>query len=185
MDRAIDDLEARDYAAAEAAAARSQHLAAGAVRILAGAMVASVVVSLAIGWRLGGLAPEADPGAHGVRGRGRRRRLERTVPVFSGDELGRLARAFNAMSAKLKAYRDAMAERVLRVQRTMEATLTSCPDPVFVVSRDGGTEVRNPGRRAARGVARLRARASRRPSGSRSRRCWPREGTTCRPTTPG
>jgi signal transduction histidine kinase len=144
VDRAIDDLEARDYAAAEAAAARSQHLAAGAVRILAGAMVASVVVSLAIGWGLAAslLRPIRALTASAVAvGDGD---LERTVPVFSGDELGRLARAFNAMSAKLKAYRDAMAERVLRVQRTMEATLTSAPDPVFVVSRDGGTEVRNP-----------------------------------------
>jgi signal transduction histidine kinase len=36
------------------------------------------------------------------------------------------------------------AGKVLRAQRTMEAMLTSAPDPVFVFSRDGAREARNP-----------------------------------------
>jgi signal transduction histidine kinase len=48
------------------------------------------------------------------------------------------------MAAKLRAYRDAMAARVQRTQRTMEAALNSTPDPLFVVGRDGCHEVRNP-----------------------------------------
>jgi len=70
--------------------------------------------------------------------------LEREVPVTSTDELGQLARAFNTMAAHLRAYRDATLAKVLRTQRTMEATLTSTPEPVFVVGRDGTQEVRNP-----------------------------------------
>ncbi len=70
--------------------------------------------------------------------------LEREVPVTSSDELGQLARAFNTMAVHLRAYRDATLAKVLRTQRTMEATLTSTPEPVFVVGRDGTTEVRNP-----------------------------------------
>ena len=48
------------------------------------------------------------------------------------------------MAAKLAAYREATLAKVLRTQRTMEATLTSAPDPVFVVARDGTVEIRNP-----------------------------------------
>jgi signal transduction histidine kinase len=70
--------------------------------------------------------------------------LEREVPVASPDELGQLGRAFNTMAVKLRAYRDATLAKVLRTQRTMEATLTSAPDPLFVVARDGTHEVRNP-----------------------------------------
>jgi signal transduction histidine kinase len=66
------------------------------------------------------------------------------VPVSSIDEFGRLARAFNTMAAKLRAYREASAAKVLRTQRTMEATLNSTPDPLFVVAHDGRHEMRNP-----------------------------------------
>ena len=48
------------------------------------------------------------------------------------------------MAAKLRAYRDAMTEKAQRAQRTMEATLTSAPDPLFVIDRAGTHEVRNP-----------------------------------------
>jgi len=57
------------------------------------------------------------------------------------------------MAARLRAYRDATLARVLRTQRTMEATLTSAPDPLFLVSRDGAVEVRNP---AAEELSRLK-----------------------------
>ncbi len=75
---------------------------------------------------------------------------DREVPVASRDELGELARTFNVMAAKLRAYRDATTAKVVRARRTMEATLTSTPDPLFVIARDGTHEVRNP---AAEAVA--------------------------------
>jgi signal transduction histidine kinase len=66
------------------------------------------------------------------------------VPVTSRDEIGELARAFNTMAAKLRAYRDATTAKVVKAQRTMEATLASTPDPLFVVDRAGAVVVRNP-----------------------------------------
>ncbi len=70
--------------------------------------------------------------------------LEQDVPVTSRDELGELALTFNTMAAKLRAYREATTAKVLRIQRTMEATLTSTPDPLFLVDHNGKPEVRNP-----------------------------------------
>ncbi|HEY5228316.1 MAG TPA: ATP-binding protein, partial [Opitutaceae bacterium] len=65
-------------------------------------------------------------------------------PEFSKDELGSLARSFNTMAARLRVYREATMAKVLRTQRTMEATLTTALEPLFVVSRDGVIEIRNP-----------------------------------------
>jgi signal transduction histidine kinase len=70
--------------------------------------------------------------------------LDRDVPVASRDELGELAHTFNAMAARLRTYRDALMEKAQRAQRTMEATLTSAPDPLFVVDAGGAHTVRNP-----------------------------------------
>ncbi len=92
-------------------------------------------------------------------------RLDRDVPVSSDDEIGELARAFNAMAAKLRAYRQAATEKMLLTQRTMEATLTSVPDPVFIVSGAGAHELRNPAAEAPRAVARFCVRVSFRAGG--------------------
>jgi signal transduction histidine kinase len=113
-------------------------------RLLAAAMVAAVVLFFFLSWRLANslLEPIKLITESAVAlGQGD---LDREVPVTSHDELGRLARAFNAMAVHLRAYREATLAKVLRTQRTMEATLTSAPDPVFVVSADGTHTVRNP-----------------------------------------
>ncbi len=105
---------------------------------------AAVLLTLALAWILGGLLLRpirALTASAAALGEGR---LEQDVPVTSRDELGELARTFNTMAASLRAYRDAMTARAQRAQRTMEATLTSAPDPLFVIARDGTQEVRNP-----------------------------------------
>ncbi len=140
----IENLNQRDYAAAQETAARVERRVAWAQRVLIAAIAGAVVLSLLIAWRMAAslLKPIKALTASAVAvGEGD---LDRNVPDLSRDELGQLARAFNQMSAKLRAYREATLAKVLRTQRTMEATLTSAPDPVFVVSGDGAHEVRNP-----------------------------------------
>jgi two-component system, NtrC family, sensor histidine kinase KinB len=78
--------------------------------------------------------------------------LHRTVPEFGRDELGRLAAAFNAMSEHLLHYRRSSADRLLRAQRTGQATIDSFPDPILVVDPDGRVELANPAARQVLGV---------------------------------
>ncbi len=142
--QAIDRLTRRDYAAAQQTASRVEHLATETERVMIFTIAGGFILSLLLAWQLAAslLKPIRMFTASAVAlGEGD---LDREVPELSRDELGQLARAFNTMAGKLRAYRDATLARVLRVQRTMEATLTSAPDPVFVVGRDGTQEVRNP-----------------------------------------
>ncbi len=141
---AIEMLTKRDAAAAQQTAARVEQLAATTERVLITAIAGAVVLSVAVSWWLAAalLRPIKALTASAVAvGEGD---LERTVPEFSRDELGQLGRTFNTMAARLRSYREATLAKVLRTQRTMEATLTSTPEPVFVVSREGVIEVRNP-----------------------------------------
>lgn len=142
--QAIEDLTRRDFAAAQQTAARVERLAASTERVMIVTIAGGTLLSLFLAWRLATslLRPIQMFTASAVAlGDGD---LDRHVPELSRDELGQLARAFNTMAGKLRSYRDATLARVLRAQRTMEATLTSVPDPVFVVAQDGTHEVRNP-----------------------------------------
>jgi NtrC-family two-component system sensor histidine kinase KinB len=70
--------------------------------------------------------------------------LAQPVPVVSRDELGELAVSFNKMAAQLKEYRQNTSEEIIRLHRTMETTLASFPDPIFVLNREGEIELKNP-----------------------------------------
>ncbi len=140
----LEELTQSDYAAVRAAAANAAHLARASINFLIAAMVGAILLSLYLSYRLARslLRPiQALNDSAAAFGEGR---LDHDVPVTTQDELGELARTFNVMAAKLRAYRDAMTERVTRARRTMEATLTSTPDPLFVVDAEGHHEVRNP-----------------------------------------
>ena len=141
---ALDRLTASDYAASRETEAQAEHLATTAVGILKATIGAAVLLSALIAWILASslLVPiKSLTAAATALGEGN---LDTEVPEFSRDELGSLARSFNTMAGRLRAYRDATVARVLRTQRTMEATLASAPDPLFVVSKEGVVEVRNP-----------------------------------------
>jgi NtrC-family two-component system sensor histidine kinase KinB len=140
----IDRLTESDYAASREAEARAEQLARTAVGVLTVFIGSAVAVSALAYWLVATslLKPiKTLTASANALGEGN---LDVTVPEFSRDELGSLARSFNAMAARLREYREATVARVLRTQRTMEATLTSAPDPLFVVSRAGVVEVRNP-----------------------------------------
>jgi NtrC-family two-component system sensor histidine kinase KinB len=70
--------------------------------------------------------------------------LDQLVPVISKDELGELARSFNKMAGQIRAYRLSTTEKLLRLHRTMETTLASFPDPIYVLNREGRIELTNP-----------------------------------------
>ena len=142
--QAIEALAKWDFAETRKTAVEVRRLAATTERVLLGTIAAAVALSLVLAWALAVslLRPIRALTASAVAvGEGD---LERTVPEMSGDELGQLGRAFNTMAGKLLSYREATLAKVMRTQRTMEATLTSAPDPVFVVGSDGVTEIRNP-----------------------------------------
>ena len=69
---------------------------------------------------------------------------DQVVPVTTHDELGELAATFNAMAGTLRRYSQAGTERLVRAQRTAQATIDSFPDPVVVVDPDGVIERANP-----------------------------------------
>jgi signal transduction histidine kinase len=140
----LDNLTRWDFEAAQRKATEVEQLATSAQHTMIFAISCGFLLSIVLAWRLAAslLKPiKAFTASAVALGEGD---LDREVPEYSHDELGQLARAFNTMAEKLRSYRDATLARVLRAQRTMEATLTSAPDPVFVVSRDGTHEVRNP-----------------------------------------
>lgn len=73
--------------------------------------------------------------------------LDQVVPVVAHDELGDLAEAFNVMARTIREFRQAGTERLLRAQRTAQATIDSFPDPVVVVDPSGAIERANPAAR--------------------------------------
>jgi NtrC-family two-component system sensor histidine kinase KinB len=78
--------------------------------------------------------------------------LDRSVPVHGRDELGRLAEAFNVMTRQLLVYRRSNLDKMMRAQRTAQATIDSFPDPVLVVDPEGRVELANPASRLLFGV---------------------------------
>jgi PAS domain S-box-containing protein len=79
--------------------------------------------------------------------------LEQEVPVITHDELGQLAQAFNAMARQLRGFRQTNLARLLRAQRTAQATTDSFPDPILVVDPEGRLELANPAARSLLGVS--------------------------------
>jgi signal transduction histidine kinase len=79
--------------------------------------------------------------------------LDQVVPVISRDELGQLAAAFNTMARQLRHYRETDYARLLRAQRTSQATIDSFPDPVLVIDPGGEVELANPAAQHMLGVA--------------------------------
>jgi NtrC-family two-component system sensor histidine kinase KinB len=78
--------------------------------------------------------------------------FNQSVPIVSNDEMGHLAEAFNIMARQLRSYRESHSARLLRVQRTSQATIDSFPEPVLVVDPNGCVEMANPAARRLLGV---------------------------------
>jgi signal transduction histidine kinase len=78
--------------------------------------------------------------------------LDQVVPILARDELGQLADAFNIMARHLRAYRQSSYDRLLRAQRTSQATIDSFPNPVLVIDPEGAVELANPAAQRLFGV---------------------------------
>jgi signal transduction histidine kinase len=78
--------------------------------------------------------------------------LDQVVPYLSRDELGDLAQAFNTMARHLRDIRQSHTSRLLRAQRTSQASIDSFPDPVLVVDSEGYMEMANPAAQRLLGV---------------------------------
>jgi len=79
--------------------------------------------------------------------------LDQVVPVIYHDELGQLAQSFNSMAQQLRHYRQSGYSKLLRAQRTGQATIDSFPHPVLVVDPEGQVELANPAAQQLLGVA--------------------------------
>jgi two-component system, NtrC family, sensor histidine kinase KinB len=69
--------------------------------------------------------------------------LGQHVPIQSGDEVGKLAEAFNMMAARLREYRQSTTVQLLQAQQIMESALRAFPDPIFVFSPDKEIQLQN------------------------------------------
>ncbi|HLP41289.1 MAG TPA: HAMP domain-containing protein, partial [Fibrobacteria bacterium] len=69
--------------------------------------------------------------------------LDLTLEVRARDELGQLAEAFNAMTARLREFRRSDHARLVRTQKTTQAAINSLPDAVAVLGPDGEVEMSN------------------------------------------
>ncbi|MFT3784008.1 MAG: ATP-binding protein [Nibricoccus sp.] len=151
--RALKEITEFDYAELRSATNRAAHVVKTGINILLASLVGGILLSLFLSYRLARsiLRPvQALTASAAALGDGD---WDKEVPVTSRDELGELARTFNGMASKLRAYRDATTAKVVRAQRTMEATLTSTPDPLFVIGKDGTHEVKNPAAEALAATA--------------------------------
>ena len=79
--------------------------------------------------------------------------LDQVVPIMGRDELGQLGDAFNTMARQLRHYRQTDYARLLRAQRTAQASIDSFPHPVLVVDPEGLVEMANPAAQSLLGVA--------------------------------
>ncbi len=130
------NMEAMDLKARTAASASVRWMVASLVGSAAVAAIISLLLSRSILEPIRAVTMGARSMARGD--------IEQVVPVLSRDELGELAAAFNSMARTIREYRQAGTARLLRAQKTAQATIDSFPDPVVVVDLAGSVERANP-----------------------------------------
>jgi two-component system, NtrC family, sensor histidine kinase KinB len=132
---------------------RARANAATSIRLMIGALIASVVLAVAVAVHLSrSILRPINMVTDGARALARGE-LDQIVPAASRDELGDLANAFNEMARTLREYRQSGTARLLRAQKTGQATVESFPDPVVVVDPMGSVEQANRAARRLLGVS--------------------------------
>lgn len=138
-------MELMDRRARTAAASSTRGMVAALIGSAFIATVVAVVLSRSILEPIGAVTHAARAIARGD--------LEQVVPVLSRDELGELADTFNGMARRIREFQQAGTAKLLRAQKTAQATIDSFPDPVVVVDPSGAVERANPSARRLLGVA--------------------------------
>jgi signal transduction histidine kinase len=131
---------------------RARENAALSIRLMVGALMGAIALTAVVGLRM---SRSIERPIHAVTDAARalaRGELDQVVPAGSRDELGELATAFNQMARTIREYRQAGTARLLRAQKTAQATIDSFPDPVVVVDPLGSVEQANPAARRLLGV---------------------------------
>lgn len=119
------------------AAASQAHLAMRTLTI--SAVILSILLTLMIGRTILKPIRALTQSVHEVE----RGNFDQAVPVQAHDELGALAKAFNTMAQRLRAYRRLEHDRLLRTERTTQLAIDSLPDAVLVINPDGQVELSN------------------------------------------
>jgi two-component system, NtrC family, sensor histidine kinase KinB len=126
---------------------RARTNATNSIRLMVAALITAVVLAVAAALHLSrSIVRPIQAVTDGARAMARGE-LDQLVPAASRDELGDLANAFNEMARTLREYRQAGTARLLRAQKTAQATIDSFPDPVVVVDPVGSVEQANRGAR--------------------------------------
>ena len=132
---------------------RARHAAAVSIRLMVVALLVAAatagLIAMALSRSIVGPIQSVTFAARAMA----RGDLEQVVPVVSRDELGELAAAFNSMARTIREYNQAGTARLLRAQKTAQATINSFPDPVVVVDPGGLVERANPAARRLLGVS--------------------------------
>lgn len=114
------------------------------VQVMFLSMVLAVIVALYASYRLGrGILEPIDMITASIQKIGAGD-LKHRIPVFHRDELGNLAQTVNRMAGQLDQYQESQTGKLLRLHKTLERTLASYPDPIFVIGRDNRMEFMNP-----------------------------------------
>jgi NtrC-family two-component system sensor histidine kinase KinB len=132
---------------------KARQAAAQSKRVMSLALAGAAVVATGLALALSRSLLEPIQGVTRAARAVSRGDVDQVVPVTTRDELGELATAFNAMARTIREYRQAGTSRLVRAQKTAQATIDSIPDPVVVVDPAGAVERVNPAARRVLGVA--------------------------------
>ncbi|MDE3156092.1 MAG: HAMP domain-containing protein, partial [Acidobacteriota bacterium] len=131
---------------------RARENASLSIRLMIAALMGAVALTIVVALRLS-RSIERPIQAVTVAARGLTRgELDQVVAAGTRDELGELSIAFNQMARTIREFRQAGTAKLLRAQKTAQATIDSFPDPVVVVDPLRSVELANPAARRLLGV---------------------------------
>jgi two-component system, NtrC family, sensor histidine kinase KinB len=78
--------------------------------------------------------------------------LDLFLPIRSEDEIGKLAEAFNSMTSRLREFKRADHDRLMRSEQTTQLAIDSLPDAVFVIGPNDTIEIANDAARTYFGI---------------------------------